>query len=100
MLKIQITKMLQRVMEALGANRFAGQRDVEESSATARMCAERVHKFSSQYGGEKTRGYTASNLAGESCKYPSYGDFSEACVMVCMSTAKSKRPMTPEHIFE
>ena len=70
-------------MDVLGASKPATRRSNEEP-AVARMCAERVHKFSSQYGGESSRGYTASNLAGESCKYPSYGDFSEACVLVWM----------------
>lgn len=78
--------MLQRIMEALGVNKLAAQRCVEEP-ALARMCVERVYKFSSQYGGESSRGYTASNLSGESCKYPSYGDFSEAFVLVCMSSS-------------
>ena len=70
-------------MDVLGTNRAVTRRSNEEP-AVARMCAERVHKFSSQYGGESSRGYTASNLAGESCKYPNYGDFSEACVLVWM----------------
>lgn len=73
--------MLKRVFEMFGGNRPAS--PISEGGDLTRMCAERVHKFSSQYGGEKSRGYTVSNIAGESSKYPNYGDFSEACVMVC-----------------
>ena len=63
-------------------SRFAEARP-EKIPVTARMFAESVNGFSSQYGGENSRGYTAANLAGESYRYPSYGDFTEACVMVC-----------------
>ena len=77
--------MFQKVMEAFGASRFAAQRSTEEEPVVARMSVERVHKFSSQYGGENSRGYTAGNVSGDSCNYPNYGDFSEACVMVRMS---------------
>ena len=78
--------MLQRVMEALGVKKPPAKR-CEEEPALARMCVERVCNFSSQYGGENSRGYTASNLSGEACKYPHYGDFSEAFVLVCLSSS-------------
>lgn len=89
--------MIQRVFGALGGNRFIVQGRNEDDSI-ARMCAERVHNFSSQYGGESSRGYTASNLAGESCKYPNYGDFSEACVMRTYGPWWSKAPSAPLQI--
>ena len=72
--------MFRKVMEVF--SRFAEARP-EKIPVTARMFAESVNGFSSQYGGENSRGYTAANLAGESYRYPSYGDFTEACVMVC-----------------
>lgn len=39
-----------------------------------------VTDFSSQYGSETSISYTASNLAGRGNIYPSYGDFTQACV--------------------
>ena len=47
-----------------------------------KLVPEKVTRFSSQYGSEVSHSYTATNLAGEPHKYPSYGDFTEACVMV------------------
>ena len=41
-----------------------------------------VVDFSSQYGKEGSKSYTANNLFGEPCKYPLYGDFVESCVLV------------------
>lgn len=41
-----------------------------------------VTDFSSQYGSETSISYTASNLAGRSNIFPSYGDFTQACVFV------------------
>jgi len=41
-----------------------------------------VTDFSSQYGSETSISYTASNLAGRGNIYPSYGDFTQACVFV------------------
>ena len=38
--------------------------------------------FSSQYGGENSQSYGALNLAGNSYNYPSYGDFTQAFVLV------------------
>lgn len=38
--------------------------------------------FSSQYGSENSQSYGALNLAGNSHNYPSYGDFTQAFVLV------------------
>ena len=48
-----------------------------------RQFATKVVSFSSQYGGEHSQTYAASNLAGSSYKFPSYGDFTQAFVLVC-----------------
>lgn len=42
--------------------------------------AKEVTDFSSQYGSETSISYTACNLAGRSNIYPTYGDFTQACV--------------------
>ena len=44
--------------------------------------AESVIKFSSQYGSETSISYTVPNLAANNTIYPSYGDFTQACVFV------------------
>lgn len=44
--------------------------------------ADRVVCFSSQYGGENSQSYAALNLAGNSYNFPSYGDFTQAFVLV------------------
>ncbi len=54
----------------------------DEEVISIRTCAEKVHRFSSQYGCETSRGYAAENLAGDARRYPSYGDFTEAFVTV------------------
>jgi len=41
-----------------------------------------VTDFSSQYGSETSISYTANNLAGRGNIFPSYGDFTQACVFV------------------
>ena len=41
-----------------------------------------VTDFSSQYGSETSISYTAKNLAGRGSIFPSYGDFTQACVFV------------------
>ena len=48
--------------------------------------AAEVVNFSSQYGTEGSRTYTASNLAGGLRIYDSYGDRTEAFVLVCVHT--------------
>ncbi|XP_013398852.1 F-box/LRR-repeat protein 4 [Lingula anatina] len=40
-----------------------------------------VEDFSSQYGGENSISYTATNLSNESNIYPRYGDYTHACVL-------------------
>ena len=47
-----------------------------------------VTDFSSQYGSETSISYTASNLAGRGNIYPSYGDYTQACVFVSSSRAQ------------
>ena len=42
----------------------------------------KVVSFSSQYGGDGSKSYTAGNLAGESYNFPAYGDFTQAFVLV------------------
>ncbi|KAL3831885.1 hypothetical protein ACJMK2_023582 [Sinanodonta woodiana] len=42
--------------------------------------AKEVIDFSSQYGNETSISYTARNLAGGANIFPSYGDFTQACV--------------------
>ena len=39
--------------------------------------------FSSQYGSDISISYTAYNISGRPSKYPDYGDFPQAFVMVC-----------------
>lgn len=42
-----------------------------------------VCDFSSQYGSNISISYTAYNVAGNPSKFPDYGDFPQAFVMVC-----------------
>lgn len=42
----------------------------------------KVVSFSSQYGGDGSKSYTAGNLAGEVYNFPGYGDFTQAFVLV------------------
>lgn len=42
-----------------------------------------VCDFSSQYGSNISISYTAYNIAGNPSKFPDYGDFPQAFVMVC-----------------
>lgn len=48
--------------------------------------AKDVVNFSSQYGTQGSRTYTACNLAGELNIYDGYGDRTEAFVLVCNSS--------------
>ncbi|XP_076460237.1 F-box/LRR-repeat protein 4-like isoform X2 [Babylonia areolata] len=45
-----------------------------------RIFGQEVKNFSSQYGAEERMSYAAQNLAGDSNIFPSYGDFTQACV--------------------
>lgn len=47
--------------------------------------AKKVINFSSQYGTQGSRTYTACNLAGGLNIYDGYGDRTEAFVLVCLS---------------
>ena len=73
--------MLQKLSKMFSSNN-GSEKQSEETLSTAKMSAERIHRFSSQYGGENSRGYVADNLAGNAHNYPKYGDFTDACVMV------------------
>ena len=73
--------MLQKLSKMF-SSKNGGERQNEETLSTAKMSAESIHRFSSQYGGENSRGYVAKNLAGNAHNYPKYGDFTDACVMV------------------
>jgi len=42
-----------------------------------------VHDFSSQYGNSNSISYIAQNIIGPPSKFPDYGDFPHAYVMVC-----------------
>lgn len=42
-----------------------------------------VYEFSSQYGSDTSISYTAYNIAGNPSRFPDYGDFPQAFVMVC-----------------
>ena len=44
-----------------------------------------VLDFSSQYGSETNISYTISNIVGPSQLYPSYGDFTQAAVLVIVN---------------
>ena len=55
--------------------------DVAESGVLAQWGRD-VPEFSSQYGSETSIAYTVSNIAGQSTIYPSYGDFTQAAVLV------------------
>ncbi|XP_074659098.1 F-box/LRR-repeat protein 4-like isoform X2 [Tubulanus polymorphus] len=57
-----------------GGDRITGVPD------TYSQFAEKVTDFSSQYGGEASIAYTAANLANAISIYPSYGDYTQACV--------------------
>ncbi|XP_064614547.1 F-box/LRR-repeat protein 4-like [Liolophura sinensis] len=64
--------------------------------ATIVQFADDVSSFSSQYGSEMGMSYTVSNLVRQTNIYPSYGDFTQACVFrtygpwweICPSAAK------------
>lgn len=44
----------------------------------------KVHSFSSQYGGNGSISYAASNIIGGPNIFPNYGDFVQAFAMVCV----------------
>jgi len=56
-----------------------------------RQVVNKVVCFSSQYGGEQSQSYTAWNLAGNSYNFPSYGDFTQAFVLVGVTAGLKSR---------
>ncbi|XP_027048979.1 F-box/LRR-repeat protein 4-like [Pocillopora damicornis] len=50
-------------------------------SKEIKQVVEKVVFFSSQYGSDKSKSYTAANLAGKFYNYPNYGDFTQAFVL-------------------
>lgn len=54
----------------------------DESDDIVVQFAKEVLDFSSQYGSETSISYAVPNIAGHSSIYPSYGDFTQACVFV------------------
>ena len=55
---------------------------VVNMSKEIKQVVEKVVFFSSQYGSDKSKSYTAANLAGKFYNYPNYGDFTQAFVLV------------------
>lgn len=43
-----------------------------------------VRSFSSQYGGNSSISYAATNLIGPFSQFPNYGDFAQTFAMVCI----------------
>lgn len=59
----------------------------DETTATVHFVEQFVKDvldFSSQYGSNSNISYTAYNIAGNPSKFPDYGDFPQAFVMVIM----------------
>lgn len=56
--------------------------DKNESIIFTEQFVKQVHNFSSQYGSDISISYTAYNIAGNPSKFPDYGDFPQAFVMV------------------
>ncbi|XP_060073861.1 F-box/LRR-repeat protein 4-like isoform X2 [Ylistrum balloti] len=58
----------------------SGNRECQQKPSLVSQFSKEVTDFSSQYGSETSISYTACNLAGRSNIYPTYGDFTQACV--------------------
>ncbi|XP_069110963.1 F-box/LRR-repeat protein 4-like [Argopecten irradians] len=58
----------------------SGNRECQQKPSLVSQFSKDVTDFSSQYGSETSISYTACNLAGRSNIYPTYGDFTQACV--------------------
>lgn len=56
--------------------------DKEESVTFVEQYVKEVNDFSSQYGSNISISYTAYNIAGNPSKFPDYGDYPQAFVMV------------------
>lgn len=61
----------------------------EESVVFVEQFVKEVRDFSSQYGSNISISYTAYNIAGNPSKFPDYGDFPQAFVMVSIYTVYS-----------
>ena len=61
--------------------------DCEECTGLPQYVSE-VVDFSSQYGSDISISYTAYNITGKPSKFPDYGDFPQAFVMVSDSTER------------
>lgn len=58
------------------------QPEVKEEIQFVEQYVSEVLDFSSQYGSDTSISYTAYNLTGKPSKFPDYGDFPQAFVMV------------------
>lgn len=60
------------------------ERDIKEEEEIhfIQQFVNEVLDFSSQYGNDTSISYTAYNLTGKPSKFPDYGDFPQAFVMV------------------
>eukprot|EP00794_Sanderia_malayensis_P003795 gene3795-4320_t len=85
--------MFRKVKKLFGAGESEEKENVEGTST--RYSAESVHRFSSQYGNESSTAYSAHNLAGNSRRYPSYGDFTDAFVTRYYGEWWNMVPSTP-----
>ncbi|XP_071506910.1 F-box/LRR-repeat protein 4-like [Diadema antillarum] len=63
----------------LDKNSRSSHASMSSSAQLAQFAKEVVH-FSSQYGGDQSMAYVVPNLAGPCTIFPSYGDFTNACV--------------------
>lgn len=57
--------------------------DNNETVTFIEQYVKQVCDFSSQYGSSNSISYTAYNIAGNPSKFPDYGDYPQAFVMVC-----------------
>ena len=58
--------------------------DKDESVTFVEQYVKEVCDFSSQYGSNISISYTAYNIAGNPSKFPDYGDYPQAFVMVSL----------------
>ena len=72
------------IMESVQHYRDCDRKQREESNSDflIRLEGQEVVDFSSQYGSESSISYVASNLAGKTFVFPSYGDYTQTCVFV------------------
>ncbi|OWF39443.1 F-box/LRR-repeat protein 4-like [Mizuhopecten yessoensis] len=72
--------MASESIHAYSALPNSGNRECQQKPSLVSQFSKEVTDFSSQYGSETSISYTACNLAGRSNIYPTYGDFTQACV--------------------